>query len=290
MLASPATISALASYLSTLPSRPFMVLDPVMISTSGHELLAESAGSALLTELLPLVDLVTPNIPEASVLLGTSPRVSLLADVIDLAHALYPTLGGASLLLKGGHLPVSRSVVRAYIKESGMHAVWIAADEPAAVLSDYRTTIGLAPTRGDVVVDVLVAEGRRTLFVGECVDTSSTHGTGCTLSAALASAYALEQAEHRAALAAIKEDVEAAKAKAEAAARADAAAGAPHQVNGVVSNGDNVTATARKAISHEAVRRAIAYTQAAIASAPPLGRGNGPLNHGHASAPRIIPP
>ncbi len=240
MLASPDTIAALAAYLRTLGTRPFLVLDPVMISTSGHELLATSARDALLT-LLPLVDLVTPNIPEAGVLLGTDAAPKSLADVVALARRLHPLLAGPALLLKGGHLPVSRASVHALV-EKGMEAVWLA-PAPVAVVDDYRSTLGLAPERADVVVDLLVEEGGITLFVGPCVDTSSTHGTGCTLSAALASCYALEA---------------------------------------VKTNG-------KGRISHDAVRRAIRYTQTAIATAPKLGRGNGPLNHAHCVAPRIIP-
>lgn len=285
MLASPATISALASYLSTLTSRPYLVLDPVMISTSGHELLAESARTALLSDLLPLVDLLTPNIPEAAVLLGASPSITSLQDVIDLAHALHPTLGGASLLLKGGHLPVPRATVREFIKSSQLEVVWITSEDPIAVISDYKSTLGLEEPK-NVVVDVLFTGDKATLFVGECVDTSSTHGTGCTLSAALASAYALEATERRQEAEEAKKDVDEAAELALAAAQADAEAGAPHKVNGFKTPVEG----RRSEISHAAVRRAIAYTQAAIASAPPIGRGNGPLNHGHASAKRQIPP
>jgi hydroxymethylpyrimidine/phosphomethylpyrimidine kinase len=246
MLASPDTIAALATYLRTLETRPFLVLDPVMISTSGHELLATSARDALLSDLLPLVDLVTPNIPEAGVLLGTDTAPKTLADVVALARRLHPLLKGPALLLKGGHLPVSQASVEAFIEKEGMAAMWLAAP-PIAVIDDYRSTLGLAPERADVVVDLLVEDGGITVFVGPCVDTSSTHGTGCTLSAALASCYALEA--------------------------------------GVKINGTN----GARRISHDAVRRAIAYTQTAIASAPKLGRGNGPLNHAHCVAPRTIP-
>lgn len=259
MLASPATISALASYLSTLTAdeRPYLVLDPVMISTSGATLLSadDSTRTALLNELFPLVDLVTPNIPEARVLLGAEQAVGTLDDILGLAKTLHPKLGGCALLLKGGHLPVTRADVRALIKAHSLPAVWIAAEETVEIIADFRGSIGLPEESQQVVVDLLVSpEGKYTVFVGECVDTSSTHGTGCTLSAALASCYALE-------------------AKA---------------AEGKSANG-NGAAKGKKALSEAGIRRAIAYTQAAIASAPPMGRGHGPLNHGHMSAPRLIP-
>ncbi|BEI89292.1 uncharacterized protein CcaverHIS019_0206540 [Cutaneotrichosporon cavernicola] len=259
MLAGPPTISALASYLSALATRPFLVLDPVMISTSGHELLAHSARHALMSHLLPLVDLVTPNIPEAGVLLGSgsNPNPKNLGDVVALAKELYPVLNGPALLLKGGHLPVTRSSVEEFIEKNGdVSVVWLTPG-PIAVIDDYRATLNLAPRSEDVVVDLLVEDDGMTLVVGPCVDTSSTHGTGCTLSAALASCYALE-AEAR-------------------------------QVNGDKADKPNGDMKGRKRISHDAVRKAIAYTQTAIATAPKMGRGNGPLNHGHSVAPRVIP-
>ncbi|CAK9784595.1 hypothetical protein CC85DRAFT_325983 [Cutaneotrichosporon oleaginosum] len=246
MLASPETITALGAYLASLTSRPYLVLDPVMISTSGHELLAHSAADALLSDLLPLVDLVTPNIPEAGVLMGTRPSPTTLEDVIALARELHPALKGPALLLKGGHLPVSRDAVVKFIEKEKIEAVWLA-PPPIAVIADYREVIGLPEEKPDVVVDVLL-DGGITLFVGPCVDTSSTHGTGCTLSAALASCYALEAS---------------------------------------MANGDKAGAPRR--ISHDAVRRAIKYTQTAIATAPKLGRGHGPLNHGHCAMQRVIP-
>ncbi|NJD20052.1 MAG: bifunctional hydroxymethylpyrimidine kinase/phosphomethylpyrimidine kinase [Gemmatimonadetes bacterium] len=77
------------------------VLDPVMVSTSGHRLLDADAEATLVRELLPLAALVTPNLHEARILTGRA--VATLADMRDAARALVD-LGAAAALLKGGHL------------------------------------------------------------------------------------------------------------------------------------------------------------------------------------------
>lgn len=79
-----------------------LVVDPVMVAKSGDRLLAEDAVDALCSRLLPLTLIVTPNLPEASVLLGR--RVEQERDMADAARNLH-TLGPRYVLLKGGHLP-----------------------------------------------------------------------------------------------------------------------------------------------------------------------------------------
>jgi len=79
-----------------------VVLDPVMVSTSGHRLIEEEAISALTSELLPRARVITPNIPEAEILLGGE-RLSLQKGLPDAARKLAD-LYGASVLLKAGHL------------------------------------------------------------------------------------------------------------------------------------------------------------------------------------------
>ena len=123
------------------PDRPHLVLDPVMVATSGDRLLDEEAVAAV-RELLPLADLITPNLPEAGVLLDVpvAPDHDAMAEQADALRGL----GVAAVLLKGGH------------------------------------RLDAAAT--DVYAD---AAGTRTLTARR-VDTTNTHGTGCTLSSALA--------------------------------------------------------------------------------------------------------
>src|SRR5437764_1683831 len=78
-----------------------LVVDPVMVATSGDRLLREEAVTALRTELLPLATVVTPNLPEAEVLTGRS--IKSLADMHEAARAIVG-LGVRSVVVKGGHL------------------------------------------------------------------------------------------------------------------------------------------------------------------------------------------
>jgi hydroxymethylpyrimidine/phosphomethylpyrimidine kinase len=119
-----------------------VVCDPVMVATSGDRLIDEAAVAAVRTDLLPVADLVTPNVPEAAALLGVEPA----ADVRDLpaqAVALLD-LGPRAVLLKGGHLGGAESV------------------------------------------DVLATAEGVWLTRRPRVETTATHGTGCTLSSAIA--------------------------------------------------------------------------------------------------------
>ncbi|WP_419167360.1 bifunctional hydroxymethylpyrimidine kinase/phosphomethylpyrimidine kinase [Candidatus Palauibacter sp.] len=157
-----------------------LVVDPVMVATSGDRLLYPAAVDAILEELLPLAALVTPNLPEAEILAGQPVRTE--ADMSAAAAAILAR-GAGAVLVKGGHLA------------------------------------------GDEVVDLFRnGEGKR-VWRTPRVPTTETHGTGCTLSAAitagLASGIALEPA----------------------------------------------------------IERGLAFTHAAIAQAPGLGSGRGPLDH-----------
>lgn len=159
---------------------PHFVLDPVMVATSGDRLLDENAVDAVLTELVPLAALVTPNLDEATILAGFEVR-----DVDDMhrAAAALVAAGAGAALVKGGHL------------------------------------------HGGELVDVLHTGTAQQEFTRRRLDTRNTHGTGCTLSAAVAAglAWGLEL--------------------------------------------------------EDAVADALDYVYRAIAGAPGLGSGNGPLNH-----------
>ena len=121
-----------------------LVVDPVMVATSGDRLLHEEAVEALRTQLLPLATVVTPNLPEAGVLIGRD--VSSLDEMRDAARAIVG-LGARSVMVKGGHLD------------------------------------------GDAV-DVFY-DGQRFLELpARRIETTSTHGTGCTLASAIAALLA----------------------------------------------------------------------------------------------------
>jgi hydroxymethylpyrimidine/phosphomethylpyrimidine kinase len=121
-----------------------IVIDPVMVATSGDALLEEEAVTTLRDDLIPMARVITPNIPEAEVLLNREIRsqADLLAVVRDLSCD-----GAVSVLLKAGHLN---------------------SDEVSDVFFNAETD------------EVLQFSGKR-------IDTVNTHGTGCTLSSALAS-------------------------------------------------------------------------------------------------------
>ena len=119
---------------------PRVVLDPLMISTSGRQLLAPDAVSTLCSELFPLATLVTPNIPEAETLVG---RTLQNAADRERAAAEIEAKYGCAVLLKGGH---------------------------AAEGAD----------------DLLCQNGKISWFCGTRIATKHTHGTGCTLSSAIA--------------------------------------------------------------------------------------------------------
>ena len=117
-----------------------VVVDPVMVSTSGARLLQEEAVTELTSRLLPLAALATPNIPEAEILSGLSIRSS---REMELAAAAISCAYGCPVLLKGGHQ-----------------------------LNDAN--------------DLLYHEGRSLWFRGRRIPNPNTHGTGCTLSSAIA--------------------------------------------------------------------------------------------------------
>lgn len=121
-----------------------IVVDPVMVSTSGSVLMKEEARAILEEQLLPMAAVITPNIPEAEVLTGRKIRNR---EDMEAAALHLGIRGIRAVLLKGGHS-----------------------------VSDAD--------------DLLYANGRLTWFPGRRIQNPNTHGTGCTLSSAIASALA----------------------------------------------------------------------------------------------------
>ena len=142
MLANASIVAAVGDFLQNHDFVDCVVLDPVMVATSGDRLLDDDAVLAML-ELMPLVSIITPNIAEAAALLDTRPARNL-PDMRLQAMALQE-LGAPRVLIKGGH------------RDDGPEAV-------------------------DLLLDV---DGEALLRAPR-VDTVNTHGTGCTLSSALA--------------------------------------------------------------------------------------------------------
>jgi hydroxymethylpyrimidine/phosphomethylpyrimidine kinase len=178
MLGNAAVTAAVADAVERLALRR-LVVDPVMVATSGARLLDEAAVHTMRTRLLPLAMVITPNVAEAEILTGL--RIETAADLAIAARRLVE-LGARAALVKGGHL-----------------------DGPATdAFWDGSTAFEL---------------------VAERVPGRNTHGTGCTLSAAITARLAL---------------------------------------------GDDLP---------DAVRRAKAYVTLAIAQAPSLGHGHGPVQH-----------
>jgi len=110
MLANAEVIACVADALER-HRPPFIVLDPVMVATSGAKLLEDEALDALRTRLLPLATIITPNIPEAELLLG---RPIDDGDAAEHATAALLELGASAVLLKGGHLFEGSRVVDRY--------------------------------------------------------------------------------------------------------------------------------------------------------------------------------
>jgi len=142
MLFDAPTIRAVIAGLAEHGDIP-LVVDPVMVASSGARLLQEDAVQALVAELIPLAAVVTPNLDEAEILLGRRPRETEVGQALDAAE-LAKRLGVA-VLLKGGH------------------------------------------AKGDYLRDLLVDANGRVLASANAarIRDVDTHGSGCTLSAAL---------------------------------------------------------------------------------------------------------
>lgn len=141
MVSSPDLIKVIAERL-TFYNAKNIVVDPVMVATSGSKLIADDAIEVLIDKLMPLATVVTPNIPEGEILSGM--KITSKEEMEEAAKKISEKLGGnVSVLLKGGH-----SICDAD--------------------------------------DLLYAEGEKMWYQGKRIDNPNTHGTGCTLSSAIA--------------------------------------------------------------------------------------------------------
>lgn len=143
MVSEPYIINEISEFITTIPHIP-VVFDPVLVSTSGHSLVAPEAIELIKSKLLPLCSLLTPNLREAETLTGINIKneTDMVAAGKELLH-----MGCQAVLVKGGHM------------------------------------------EGDVMTDILVTSlANDTLhkFTAQKVTSHNTHGTGCTLSSAIA--------------------------------------------------------------------------------------------------------
>ncbi len=143
MLSSSEIINAIADKLIEYNVKN-IVLDTVMVSTSGHNLLRPDAVDALTSRLFPLADIITPNLYEAQILCGF--EIHTQAEMVSAAEYIYNKYK-TNLLIKGGHLSYTSSD--------------------------------------------LLYNGDALWFEGKHIDNPNTHGTGCTLSSAIAANLAL---------------------------------------------------------------------------------------------------
>lgn len=146
MLGGPDEIAAVRDGLAAHAPR-WIVLDPVMIAKSGDALLPGKAVAALVEALVPMADILTPNLPEAEALLADGVAIDTPDAMAGAAEKLL-TLGPKAVLLKGGHLD------------------------------------------GQDASDLLATADGTVWLPGRRIETTNTHGTGCTLSSAVAAGLA----------------------------------------------------------------------------------------------------
>ncbi|KAI0381024.1 Phosphomethylpyrimidine kinase-domain-containing protein [Hypomontagnella monticulosa] len=160
MLASARTIEIVSQALKDYKVET-LVLDPVMVATTGAKLLPSQAVNELRTLLLPQTFILTPNIPEAKLLLSDSGKepvdIQRVEDLEVIARKVVE-LGPKWVLIKGGHVP---------FKKDG--------------------SIATKPEERELVVDLLFGEGHATRIESPYIDSRNTHGTGCSLASAIAS-------------------------------------------------------------------------------------------------------
>ena len=195
MLYDEATIKVIASTLKKYYREKHLrlVCDPVCVSTSGHTLLVDSAVGSLIDEILPLATLITPNKSEAELILshkGEKVTISSLADMVSASKELL-TLNSKAILLKGGHVTTTMAEVHELLGMNPAVSVYKYGllDENMNIL---QVGLGEEDRVSQLVVDVLQdsrgcgGEVETSIFVRSRIESTNTHGTGCTLSAAIA--------------------------------------------------------------------------------------------------------
>lgn len=176
MVANPTLIKTIAESLHAYQAKN-IVLDPVMIATSGASLASDDVAQSLVRDLFPLATVVTPNLVEAEVFSGI--HIAQPQQMVEAAHAIQ-RLGACAVLVKGGHLESFESgnePVRVHLSQEGSACNTDSAPESS---SDQVFEPGYA-------YDLLLMEDGTEFWLREPrIATENTHGTGCTLSSAIA--------------------------------------------------------------------------------------------------------
>lgn len=159
MLASASTVNVVADAIRKYGIK-LSVIDPVMVATSGAKLLPDNAVKTLCDQLLPETYILTPNIPEANLILKESGQAA--TEIVDLEGmkqlaAAVRKLGPKYVLLKGGHLPLT-------------------AEHKVADTDDEKK----------IVANVLIGDGVEEVVELAYQQSRNTHGTGCTLACKMA--------------------------------------------------------------------------------------------------------
>jgi len=173
MLAQVETIELVASYLAEQKC-PY-VLDPVMVATSGDRLIEEDAIQALKTKLLPLATIITPNLPEAEVLVGRTLKSE--NDIMNAGRWIRKELGVKNVVIKGGHLA---KVASDYlILEDGevriISAARIATNHTHGTGCTYAAVITAELAKGRTVAQAVETAKR---FITEAIQTAPELGHG----------------------------------------------------------------------------------------------------------------
>lgn len=228
----------LVQYLDQIESssekqKPWIVLDPVMISTSGHKLLDDDAIHAMKTFLFPHIDVLTPNKFEAEALLDT--KLTTPASVEQGARDILQKFGVKAVLIKGGHsLKEDEQSQEAYAQDYFLSSSPLD-DGPLSQSSSHDDKEGEKEYR--------LCDGTRGVWIrNKRFDTINTHGTGCTLSSAMASALAIAHYHSS-------------------------------------DSCQNVVGAKKSILPVDAICLAKAYVTAGIAEAVQLGDGPGPVVH-----------
>jgi hydroxymethylpyrimidine/phosphomethylpyrimidine kinase len=260
MLYDQATVQVIASTLKKYYREKPLVLvcDPVCVSTSRHALLADSAVGPLIDEMLPLATLITPNKSEAELILSQKRNkvtISTLADMVSASKELL-TFGPKAVLLKGGHVTATMTEVHELLGADPAVSVYKYGllEENMNIL---QVGLGEKEQISQLVVDVLQdasgsgGEAATSIFIRPRIESTSTHGTGCTLSAAIVCGLA------------------------------SGLTGNPPSLFALVETNHGAVP--------EAVRNGTIYTHLGILHAFPVGVGYGPLNHTHSVVSRFVP-
>ena len=145
------------------------VVDPVVRSTSGFDLIDDEALQTVIEKLFPLSNLVTPNLPEAETIARM--KIKNETDILQAAR-LMQSIGARNVLIKGGHIPIA---------DFGMRNAYLEISK-----GQRKKDKGQKTAR-----DFLFEGERLSVFEAEFIETNATHGTGCTLSSAIAANLAL---------------------------------------------------------------------------------------------------